>query len=185
MADDVTEAHDQRLTVHIVAAVPEHEPRPGDPHYDLFQKATARLKRQHLWKCAINDDYCAGEIELHHTHIEATPFKNIDLKRVNEAFGLHLDDDDAFQEWIESPGNLEALCVMHHRGHYGVHMLPHPLWEPLRYRKRSVKPSAEVESTDGDVEVDSVTVSASRTTKSGSEKVTVSRTEAKRVPHQR
>jgi hypothetical protein len=205
MADDddgVTEAHDQRLTVHIITAIPQHEPVPGDPHYDLFQKAMVRLKRQRLWKCAIGDDYCAGDIEMHHTHIEATPFASIDLKRVNDAFGLHLNSDDDFQEWIESPGNLEVLCVMHHRGHYGVHTLPHPLWEPLRYRKRNIKPSAEVDQVEGDVEVtkvtatrtsggDRVTDSATRTrVKAGgrtvSDEVDVTHTEEhRRVPHPR
>ena len=141
--DDVTEAHDQRMTVHILTHVPEHQPRENDPHYHLFNQAKARMKRQGLWKCAINDDYCGGNIELHHSHIEFSQVGSEDLNRVNEAFGLHLAGDDAFQSWIESPGNLEALCEVHHRTHYGVHVLPGPLWEPLRYRKANAKPAAE------------------------------------------
>jgi hypothetical protein len=147
--DDVTEAHDQRMTVHIITHIDQHEPRPGDPHYDLFTKAKARMKRQGLWRCAIGDDYCGGDIELHHTHIEAMHLDYIDLDKVNKGFGLHLENDDDFFQWVESPGNLEPLCVVHHRSHYGVHVLPHPLWEPLRYRKKSAKPSAEVEVIDG------------------------------------
>ncbi len=122
--DDVTEAHDQRMTVHILTHVPEHQPREDDPHYHLFNQAKARMKRQGLWKCAINDDYCGGNIELHHSHIEFSQVGSADLKRVNDAFGLHLEKDDDFQAWIESPGNLEALCEVHHRTHYGVHVLP-------------------------------------------------------------
>jgi hypothetical protein len=141
--DDVTEAHDQRMTVHILTHVPEHQPREDDPHYNLFNQAKARMKRQGLWKCAINDDYCGGNIELHHSHIEFSQVGSEDLNRVNEAFGLSLANDDAFQSWIESPGNLEALCEVHHRTHYGVHVLPGPLWEPLRYRKANAKPAAE------------------------------------------
>jgi hypothetical protein len=141
--DDVTEAHDQRMTVHILTHVPEHQPREDDPHYHLFNQAKARMKRQGLWKCAINDDYCGGNIELHHSHIEFSQVGSEDLERVNEAFGLKLVGDDEFQSWIESPGNLEALCEVHHRTHYGVHVLPGPLWEPLRYRKANAKPSAE------------------------------------------
>jgi len=146
--DDVTEAHDQRMTVHILTHVPEHQPRENDPHYHLFNQAKARMKRQGLWKCAINDDYCGGNIELHHSHIEFSQVGSSDLKRVNEAFGLHLDSDDDFQEWIESPGNLEPLCEVHHRTHYGVHVIPGPLWEPLRYRKANAKPSAEFVTND-------------------------------------
>jgi hypothetical protein len=141
--DDVTEAHDQRMTVHILTHVPEHQPRENDPHYNLFNQAKARMKRQGLWRCAINDDYCGGNIELHHSHIEFSQVGSSDLKRVNEAFGLHLDNDEDFQKWIESPGNLEPLCEVHHRTHYGVHVIPGPLWEPLRYRKANAKPSAE------------------------------------------
>jgi len=141
--DDVTEAHDQRLTVHILTHVPEHQPRETDPHYHLFIQAKARMKRQGIWRCAINDDYCGGNIELHHSHIEFSQVGAADLDKVNVAFGLNLQTDDAFQNWIESPGNLEALCEVHHRTHYGVHVLPGPLWEPLRYRKANMKPSAE------------------------------------------
>jgi hypothetical protein len=141
--DDVTEAHDQRLTVHILTHVPEHQPRETDPHYNLFIAAKARMKRQGLWRCAINDDYCGGNIELHHSHIEFSQVGAADLDKVNQAFGLHLERDDDFQEWIESPGNLEPLCEVHHRTHYGVHVIPGPLWEPLRYRKAHAKPSAE------------------------------------------
>jgi hypothetical protein len=162
--DDVTEAHDQRMTVHIITVVPPHEPGPGDPHYDHYLQAITRLKRQRLWRCAINDDYCGGGIELHHTHVEAMSFRDVDLNKINEAFGLHLDDDGDFHDWIESPGNLEPLCVVHHRTHFGVHCLPHPLWEPLRYRKQSAKPSAEIESIEiNGVEVDSTITTATKT----------------------
>ena len=166
--DDVTEAHDQRMTVHILTHVPEHSPRESDPHYHLFNQAKDRMKRQGLWKCAINDDYCGGNIELHHSHIEFSQVGSADLKKVNEAFGLHLDDDDTFQEWIESPGNLEALCEVHHRTHYGVHVIPGPLWEPLRYRKMNAKPAAEfvtaAEFEKGEADVEKTTRRTTKTT---------------------
>jgi hypothetical protein len=185
--DGVTEAHDQRMTVHILTQIPEHEPVPGDPHYDLFMKAKVRLKRQGLWKCAINDDYCGGDIEMHHTHIESANISFEDLHKVNEAFGLHLDSDAEFADWIESPGNLEALCVVHHRTHYGIHVLPHPLWEPLRYRKANAKPSAELELLEGgdatEVDANSTTVVATktRTTRAGTKTATKTDTTEKVV----
>src|SRR5215467_526264 len=168
--DDVTEAHDQRMTVHILTHVPEHQPRETDPHYHLFIAAKARMKRQGLWRCAINDDYCGGNIELHHSHIEFSQVGGSDLDKVNHAFGLHLDSDDDFQEWIESPGNLEPLCEVHHRTHYGVHVIPGPLWEPLRYRKANAKPAAEfvteAEFEGGDqVEKQTVKVTATKARK--------------------
>jgi hypothetical protein len=183
--DDVTEAHDQRMTVHILTHVPEHQPREDDPHYHLFNQAKARMKRQGLWKCAINDDYCGGNIELHHSHIEFSQVGSEDLKRVNEAFGLHLDKDEDFQVWIESPGNLEALCEVHHRTHYGVHVLPGPLWEPLRYRKANAKPAAEFVTTAefeaGDVKetVKETVKTKTRATRAGVKTETHTKTEDK------
>jgi hypothetical protein len=183
--DDVTEAHDQRMTVHILTHVPEHQPRENDPHYHLFNQAKARMKRQGLWKCAINDDYCGGNIELHHSHIEFSQVGSEDLKRVNDAFGLHLDKDEDFQNWIESPGNLEALCEVHHRTHYGVHVLPGPLWEPLRYRKANAKPSAEFVTTaefeagDAKETVKEVVKTKTRATRAGIKTETETKTEDK------
>jgi hypothetical protein len=144
----MTEEHDQRLTLHLVTHVPEHEPREDDPHYHLFEQVKARMKRQGLWKCVINDDYCGGNVELHHSHIEFSQTNAVDFDRLNKQLGLSIDSDDEFQTWIESPGNLEPLCSVHHRTHFGVHVIPGPLWEPLRYRKASAKPSAEYQTAD-------------------------------------
>jgi len=131
----VTAAHDQPLTLHLITHVPAHEPRAADPHYRLFGQAKARLKRQGLWRCVIGDDLCGGGVELHHSHIEFSLINIVDREKVAAALGLHLADDAAFQAWIEGPGNLEPLCAVHHRTHFGVHVIPGPLWEPLRYRR--------------------------------------------------
>ncbi len=139
----MTAAHDQRLTLHLLAHVPEHEPRETDPHYHLFMEAKARLNRQGLWKCVIGDDLCSGQVELHHSHIEFSLINTIDPDKVAKALGLHFDDDEAFQAWVEGPGNLEPLCATHHRTHLGVHVLPGPFWEPLRFRKAGTLPVAE------------------------------------------
>jgi hypothetical protein len=139
----VTAAHDQVMTLHILSHIPSHAPRDDDPHYHLFEQAKDRLKRQGLWKCVINDDLCDGDPELHHTYIEFSQINQVDPDRVEQALGLHFDNDEEFQVWAESPGNLEVLCVAHHRAHYGVHMLPGPLWEALRFRKKGTKAAAE------------------------------------------
>jgi hypothetical protein len=139
----MTEAHDQRLTLHLLTHVPAHEPREDDPHYHLFNQVKARMKRQGLMRCVIDDDYCGGNVELHHSHIEFSQQGGVDLDKINKQLGLDLDDDEEFQQWIESPGNLEPLCEVHHRTHFGIHVIPGPLWEPLRYRRRNVAPPAE------------------------------------------
>jgi hypothetical protein len=139
----VTAAHQQALTLHMLTHIPSHHPREDDPHYHLFEQAKARLKRQGLWKCAIDDDLCEGQAELHHTHVEFSQINQVDPKLIEKHLGLHFEADEDFQEWVESPGNLEVLCVNHHRAHYGIHVIPGPLWDAVRYRKTGTKAAAE------------------------------------------
>ncbi|NUP50077.1 MAG: hypothetical protein HOW97_22605 [Catenulispora sp.] len=143
-----TLAHDQMLTVHILTHVPEHAPREDDPHYHLFEQAKARLKRQGMWKCIIDDDLCEGDPELHHTHVEFSQINQVDEKKIQQALGLHFETDEDFQKWAESPGNLEVLCANHHRAHYGIHVIPGPLWEALRFHKTGTGPAAEFVPAD-------------------------------------
>ena len=144
----VTAAHDQMMTIHVETHVPDHSPREDDPHYHLFEQAKARLKRQGLWKCIIADDLCGGEPELHHTYIEFSQINEVDPKKLQEALGLHFDSDEAFQTWAESPGNLEVLCANHHRTHYGIHVIPGPLWEAVRFRLVGTEAPAEFVTAD-------------------------------------
>lgn len=139
----MTAAHDQMQTLHILSHVPDHAPREDDPHYHLFEQAKARIKAQGLWKCAIGDDLCGGQLELHHSHVEFSQANAADPAKVEAAFGLHFADDEAFQVWIESPGNLEVLCENHHRTHYGVHVVPGALWEALRFHRTGTPAAAE------------------------------------------
>jgi hypothetical protein len=140
----MTDAHKQMMNLHLAVSVPEHEPRESDPHYHLFNQAKARIKRQGLWQCIINDDLCSGGPELHHSHIEFSQINNMDLHKVEQAFGVNFETDEDFQKWIESPGNLEVLCMAHHRTRFGIHEIPAPLWETFRYRKTGTDPAAEV-----------------------------------------
>jgi hypothetical protein len=142
-ADAMTAAHDQAMTIHLLSHIPDHAPREDDPHYHLFEQAKARLKRQGLWKCIIGDDLCEGDPELHHTFIEFSQINQVDPKKIEKALGLHFENDEEFQVWAESPGNLEVLCVAHHRAHYGIHVIPGPLWEALRFRKKGSEAAAE------------------------------------------
>lgn len=139
----MTAAHEQSETLHILTRVPEHARREDDPHYHLFEQAKARLKRQGLWKCVIGDDLCEGEPELHHTFIEFSQINEVDPAKVERALGLHFENDVDFQGWAESPGNLEVLCRNHHISHLGIHVLPGPLWEAVRFRRTGTAPAAE------------------------------------------
>jgi hypothetical protein len=141
--DHQTAAHTQSETLHILMRVPTHDRREDDPHYHLFEQAKARLKRQGLWKCIVDDDLCGGQVELHHTWLEFSQINEADPAKVAKALGLHFESDEDFQVWAESPGNLEPLCKNHHTSHFGVHMLPGPLWEAIRFRKSGTEAPAE------------------------------------------
>jgi hypothetical protein len=147
-AGQVIPAHDQPLTLHMLTHIPSHQPRETDPHYHLFELAKSRLKRQGLWNCIINDDLCEGQPELHHSYVEFSQINQVDSKAVEKQLGLHFDTDEDFQQWVESPGNLEVLCVNHHRAHYGIHVIPGPLWEAVRFHKRGSAAAAEFISED-------------------------------------
>jgi hypothetical protein len=139
----VTAAHDQMMTLHIRQHVEAHDRREDDPHYHLFEAAKRRLKEQGLWKCAIDDELCSGGPELHHSYIEFSEANAVDSQKVGKALGLHFSTDEEFQEWVESPGNLEVLCATHHRTHYGIHVLPEPLWQAVRFKKSDVEAPAQ------------------------------------------
>jgi hypothetical protein len=139
----MTAAHDQMQTLHILSHIPDHAPRADDPHYHLFEQAKARLKKQGLWKCVLDDNLCGGQPELHHSHVEFSQINAVDSTKVERALGLHFASDDEFQAWVEGPGNLEVLCEHHHRTHYGVHVIPSALWEALRFHRAGTPAAAE------------------------------------------
>jgi hypothetical protein len=139
----MTDAHDQSLTLRLIEHVPPHEPRESDPYYHLFRETKDRMRRLGLLRCAIPGCQYPGPIELHHEKVEFAFQAGVDLARFNDAYGLHLNDDDEFRAYIEGPGNLEPLCAVHHRTHLGVHAMPGPLWGLVRVWKDGTAPPAE------------------------------------------
>lgn len=131
-------AHDQLLTLHIRQHVEAHEPREQDPHYRLFEQLKARLKRQGLWRCVIADELCGGVPELHHSYVEFSEITSVDPDKIAQSLGLHFLTDEDFQRWVESPGNTEVLCTHHHRAGYGIHQLPEPLWQAVRFHREGL-----------------------------------------------
>ena len=140
----MTDAHDQRTSIHLLCHYPEHDPRASDSHYRIFNQSKRRIKKLGLWKCAMPGPH-SDQLELHHDKIEFSMQGGVDLQRFNELYGLHLATDAEFKGYIESPGALEVLCSLHHRSHLGVHSLPTPFWQALRVWKDGILPPAEVE----------------------------------------
>ena len=133
----MTDAHDQRQSVSITWHYPPHEVREHDPYHAEFERVRRQLKAQGLLRCVV----CGSDqqVELHHSHVEFSLQNGVDVERLNEALGLHLTPED-FAAWIDSAGNLEPLCVTHHRGAEGIHLLPEPAWNVLRVWKDGVRP---------------------------------------------
>lgn len=127
-----TPAHQQKETIRLLLTIPEHAPRASDPHYSAFRAFERRAKAQGLDICAV----CGSreKVEWHHSAIEFSLINAVDVQKFDELYGLHLSDEE-FKVWVESPSNAEALCVLHHRGQEGVHLLPEPLWNALRVQK--------------------------------------------------
>lgn len=134
-------AHDQSETIHLRRHYEAHHPRKGDPNYHLFEEAKARIKAAGLWKCAIGNEDCAGEITMHHSHVEFAYGPSVDVNRLNKLLGLHL-NDASFARWIEQPGNLEVLCANHHLpGHrFAIHSIPAADWDIVRVHKQGEVP---------------------------------------------
>lgn len=132
-----TPAHDQKLTVRLVEHIPAHGPRGV-----LFERAKKRMRELGLDRCVMQGCDTGAPIEYHHSIVEHAWQGGVDIQKLNEAYGLHLTDSE-FAAWVQSPGNLEVLCVVHHRTQLGVHALPEPLWNLVRVWRDDMPPPAE------------------------------------------
>lgn len=130
----MVDAHQANVAIKFIERYPAHEPRQKDAHYKYFNAAKRRMKKAGLLKCNVMASAHYGLIELHHDKVEFAHINDIDENKFNELYGLHLDDEQ-FQVYVESEGNLEPLCTEHHRGVMGVHSLPEPEWQTLRASK--------------------------------------------------
>ncbi len=119
-----TPAHDQTVAHKYTVHYPAHEPRQNDPHYAAFEayrKATRPTAKCHMAERIGTDQYCQGNLELHHARIEFALANAVDFELLKQDFPA-LKDDSQIDSWIESPENLRWYCEFHHRGHGGVHV---------------------------------------------------------------
>ena len=135
--DNVTKAHDQKVTHNYVVHYPDHAPRSGDIHYVDFE--AYRRKTHATAKCAIGEhrnDFseCSLDkpLELHHSHIEFATANSLDLKWLEVDYP-GVSNPEEIGAWIESGLNLEWLCLFHHRGHGGKHTVAAADFEAEKY----------------------------------------------------
>lgn len=131
----MVDAHEQGVTRHYTLHYPEHPARKDDPHYVDFEAFRKRTKADA--QCAIGkhrNDFseCAGQLELHHAHVEFALQNGVDLRWL-EADYPGISDKANVGAWVESGDNLEWLCEFHHRGHGGVHIASASDFEAEKY----------------------------------------------------
>ncbi len=131
----MTAVHEQVETLRLRVCYPEHPTRERDPHYAAFAAFERRSRRLGLDVCAVKSDQHAGGVQCHHSKIEFSLQNGVDIAKFDELYGLHLADDEEFRAFVESPGNAEWLCLFHHIGAEGVHVLPEPVWAAVRVAK--------------------------------------------------
>jgi hypothetical protein len=130
-----TPEHDQKITHRYSIHYPEHSPRKSDPNYVDFEHF--RRQTHKTAKCAIGlhrNDFseCKGELELHHAHVEFALQNGIDLAWLEKDYP-GISDPNTVGAWVESDANLLWLCLEHHRGAHGVHLLSSSDFEAQRY----------------------------------------------------
>lgn len=149
MTDDLTPAHEQKITNRYQLSFPDHAPRASDPHYRAFET----YRRLHIAQAVcyvgqrIGFDECADALgapmpvqpgngghglELHHKTLEFSLLNSVDLKALEVDYPF-LTDASAVQAWAETEGNLWALCSKHHRGVGGIHHAAYADFEASLY----------------------------------------------------
>lgn len=98
-------AHDQTVTIRLVEHIPPHGPRGV-----AFRRAKRRMKKLGLTNCVVTGCTTGAPIEYHHDKAEHAWQNGVSIRKLNKLYGLHLTRDE-FADWVQSPGNLEPLCL--------------------------------------------------------------------------
>ena len=129
------DAHDQTVTNSYVVHYPPHYPREEDPHYkdfNAYRQATHGTAVCSLGQHRGDLSECAGQLELHHAHIEFSLQNGVDLKWLEVDYP-GVSDPEQVGAWVESAENLMWLCEKHHRGVGGIHHASASDYEAEKY----------------------------------------------------
>ncbi len=138
----MTQAHDQVMSHKYVVHFPEHPAREDDPHYKDFEEY--RRRTHHDAKCTVGahrGDFseCSLDkpLELHHAHVEFSLQNGVDLSWLEKDYP-GISNPNEVGAWVESADNLIWLCVRHHRGSEGVHVLSASDYEAAKFVRELV-----------------------------------------------
>jgi len=123
-------AHDRATTHRYVIHYPAHEPRAEDPHRAEFEEYKRRRREDGTYRCDFAAAFRDGDasecdqtrpLEAHHAHLEFALRNAVDETLLEERWpGV---TQVGVGAWLDGDENLTLLCVNHHRGRQGVHVL--------------------------------------------------------------
>lgn len=122
--------HVQRITHNYIVRYPAHPGRADDPWHADFEEFKRRRQTSGSYYCDFSQQFRSGDssecnltapLEAHHSIIEYALQNGVDIKLLEQFYpGV---SQMGIGKWIDSDQNLTLLCLWHHRGHGGVHII--------------------------------------------------------------
>ena len=152
MASEVAGEHLQKQTLTILVFAPDHPDRTSSA---VFGRTRDKLiKHNPAAKCYIDNEHCDHDhpMELHHQFVEWCDSEAVDWRKVAELcpdFEWEHFNPDHPETFVDSEANARmVLCKRHHVGKdHGIHMLPWPLWNLQKVKKKDFVFSPDEEPT--------------------------------------
>lgn len=121
----ITKEHNTYRTIHVLAHYEAHPERSESREFSQIKKKFKEEGR----KCFINNGYCEGNLEVHHSIIELSAAEGVDWDLVKQDHP-NIDHADDEQQML-------LLCSRHHRGKYtGIHETPYNEWILQKYMNK-------------------------------------------------
>lgn len=118
----IVEEHNE---VHQLKELEHYESHEQRTESSEFRKLKKEMHEEGV-KCFIDNGYCEGTVEIHHSIIEYSASTEVDWDKVQKDYPNFTHVDQKFQ--------MQGLCTRHHRGKYtGIHDITYPIWILQKY----------------------------------------------------
>jgi len=135
-------AHLQKVTKRYTVHYPAHPGREEDPWHADFEEFKRRRRAAGTYYCDFAQQFREGDasectidkpLEAHHSIIEYALQNGVDISSLDKFYpGVA---QMGIGKWLDSDQNLTLLCVWHHRGHGGVHIISASDYEAYKFVK--------------------------------------------------
>lgn len=122
MSNKIVQEHNEVKQLHELEHYESHPQRTESSEFRQIKKQM----HEEGCKCFVDNGYCVGQIEIHHSIIEYSASTEVDWELVKKDFPNfdHVDDKD----------QMMPLCYKHHQGKYtGIHKISYPIWILQKY----------------------------------------------------